>query len=123
MIGMGFGAFLTLFVISLIAAGVVHYGFRYRFLNGIDGFLAKWIVGWLGAWVGSPVLGHWFTGVAIGGQYIIPAFLGAFSTVFMIACVSKAVARMMATTGEVSHEMAKAPSTASVQGAPATKVA
>lgn len=123
MIGMGFGAFLTLFVISLIAAGVIHYGFRYRYLNGIDGFLAKWIVGWLGAWVASPVLGHWFPGVEISGQYIIPAFLGAFSTAFMMACISKAVARMMASAGEVSPEMAKAPSAASVQGAPATKVA
>ena len=93
MIGMGFGAFLTLFVISFIAAIVMHSAIRYRFLGGVDGFFSKWIVGWLGAWVASPVLGHWFAGFAIGGQYIIPAFLGAFSAAFMTTAVCKALAR------------------------------
>jgi uncharacterized membrane protein YeaQ/YmgE (transglycosylase-associated protein family) len=93
MIGMGFGGFLTLFVISFIAAIVMHSAVRYRFLGGVDGFFSKWIVGWLGAWVASPVLGHWFAGFAIGGQYIIPAFLGAFSSAFMITAVCKALAK------------------------------
>ena len=94
MIGMGFGAFLTLFVISFIAAAVIHGGFRYCLLKGADGFLAKWIIGWVGAWIATPVLGHWFSGVAIGGQYIIPAFLGAFSLAFLTTAVGKAMARI-----------------------------
>ena len=108
MIGMGFGAFLTLFVIGFIAAAVMHSGVRYRFLNGVDGFFAKWIVGWLGAWVASPVLGHWFAGFAIGGQYIIPAFLGAFSAAFMMTAVCKSLAKAR-TAGAESSERVTAP--------------
>ena len=114
MMGMGFGAFLTLFVISFVAAAVIHNGFRYRVLGGIDGFLAKWIIGWVGAWIASPVLGHWFTGVAIGGQYLIPALLGALSTAFMATAVCKALARA---------RIAESTETAAAPGAPATQVA
>ena len=103
MIGMGFAAFLTLFVISFIAAIVMHSGIRYRFLGGVDGFFSKWIVGWLGAWIASPVLGHWFAGFAIGSQYIIPAFLGAFSAAFMTTAVCKALARTRTAGAEITE--------------------
>ncbi len=115
MIGMGFGAFLTLFVISFIAAAVIHNGFRYRYLGGVDGFLAKWIVGWVGAWIASPVLGHWFTGVALGGQYIIPAFLGAFSLAFLGTAVCKVMAKV--------RSGAEAPEALPAQGAGMGQVA
>jgi uncharacterized membrane protein YeaQ/YmgE (transglycosylase-associated protein family) len=108
MIGMGFAGFLTLFVISFIAAIVMHSIVRYRFLGGVDGFFAKWIVGWLGAWVASPVLGHWFAGFAISGQYIIPAFLGAFSAAFMATAVCKALAKSRM-VGAESSERVSAP--------------
>lgn len=112
MIGMGFGAFLTLFVISFIVAAIMHNAIRYRFLNGVDGFLSKWIVGWVGAWIASPVLGHWFSGVALGGQYIIPAFVGAFSLTFLGTAACKAVVKMRT-----------APATAETQPVPATGTA
>jgi uncharacterized membrane protein YeaQ/YmgE (transglycosylase-associated protein family) len=121
MIGMGFGAFLTLFIISFIAAIVMHSGIRYRFLDGIDGFFSKWIVGWLGAWVASPVLGHWFGGFAISGQYIIPAFLGAFSAAFMMTAVCKALAK--ARTGAETTERVTAPSTVAPEMAHGTRAA
>ena len=41
MLGMNFGAFLVLLVTGLIAAVVIHYLIRYRFLEGLDGFLGK----------------------------------------------------------------------------------
>jgi uncharacterized membrane protein YeaQ/YmgE (transglycosylase-associated protein family) len=94
MIGMGFGGFLTLFVISFIAAAVIHNVARYRFLGGVDGVRAKWIVGWVGAWIASPVLGHWFSGVAIAGQYIIPALLGALAAAFLVSAACKAMAKI-----------------------------
>lgn len=122
MIGMGFGAFLTLFVISFIAAIVMHNGIRYRFLSGVDGFFVKWIVGWLGAWIASPVLGHWFSGFAIGGQYIIPAFLGAFSTAFLATAVCKAIAATR-TVGAESRERVTAPGTTTGEVAPETRAA
>ncbi|HEV2383029.1 MAG TPA: hypothetical protein VG206_24955 [Terriglobia bacterium] len=95
MIDMHFASFLTLLVISLIAALVVHYAIRYRVLNGIDGFLCKWVVGWLGAWLGTPVLGHWFHGLVISGVYIIPAFLGGFIGSFLTTAVWKAEGKAM----------------------------
>lgn len=122
MIGMGFGAFLTLFIISFIAAIVIHSGIRYRFLGGVDGFFAKWILGWLGAWVATPVLGHWFAGVAIGGQYIIPAFLGAFSSAFMIAAVCKMTAKARTGLAEFP-ERVTAPSVATSEVAHGTRAA
>ena len=38
MIGMNFRALLILFVAALIAAGVLHYVIRYRFLEGFRWF-------------------------------------------------------------------------------------
>ena len=90
MLGMPFEGFLTLAVISLIAAIVVHYIIRYRVVEGFDGFLWKWVLGWAGAWLGSPVLGDWFHRAAIGHVFIIPAFLGAFIGAFVASFVWKA---------------------------------
>ncbi len=95
MLDMNFASFLTLFIISLIAALIMHYAVRYRVLNGGDGFVAKWIVGWVGAWLSSPVLGHWFSGVSISSVYIIPAFLGGFMGAFLAAAVWKAEAKVV----------------------------
>jgi uncharacterized membrane protein YeaQ/YmgE (transglycosylase-associated protein family) len=97
MIGMHFGAFLTLLVVSLIGAAGIHYGFRYRFLEGMDGFLGKWIMGWIAAWVASPVLGYWFSAVKIADVYLIPALLGAFAGAFMTTAIFKALAKARAT--------------------------
>ncbi len=92
MLDMTFASFLTLLIISLIVATVVHYAIRYRVLDGADGFFWKWIVGWIGAWVASPVLGHWFAGVALFGVYVIPAFVGGFVGGFAPTAMLKAQA-------------------------------
>ncbi|MCL5005221.1 MAG: hypothetical protein M1404_01700 [Acidobacteria bacterium] len=102
MIGMHFGAFLTLLIVSVIGAGVVHYGFRYRFVEGIDGFLGKWIVSWVAAWVASPVMGYWFGNVKIANVYLIPALLGAFAGAFMTTLVFKALAKASVTRMEAT---------------------
>jgi uncharacterized membrane protein YeaQ/YmgE (transglycosylase-associated protein family) len=95
MIDMNFASFLTLLVISLITALIVHYGARYCVLTGVDGFLWKWIVGWVGAWLGTPVLGHWFQGVLISNVYIVPAFLGGLIGAFIATAIWKAEAKAM----------------------------
>ena len=59
MLGMSLISFLTLTVIAAVIAAVYQYGLRYRFLDGGDAFFGKLIVGWFGAWLASPVLGHW----------------------------------------------------------------
>lgn len=47
MIGMSFGSFLTLLILGFIAAIVMHSAIRYRALEA-NGFVAKWIAGWIG---------------------------------------------------------------------------
>jgi uncharacterized membrane protein YeaQ/YmgE (transglycosylase-associated protein family) len=95
MIGLHFEPFLVLLVLSLIAALIVHYAFRYRFLEGFDGFLWKWVIGWIGAWLGTPVLGDWFDGVKIANIYIIPALLPAFAGAFVATAIWKADAKAL----------------------------
>ena len=94
MIGMNFWAFLVLLVAGVIAAVVIHYLLRYRLLEGFDGFLGNCIEGWVGAWIGSPVLGHWFEPVKLVGVYLIPALLGAFAVVFALTAIGKAAAKI-----------------------------
>ncbi|HTV59606.1 MAG TPA: hypothetical protein VMJ93_12115 [Verrucomicrobiae bacterium] len=88
MIGMNFGAFLTLLILGFISAIVVHSVIRYRMMEGFDGFMAKWVAGWLGAWLGGPVLGHWW--FRIQNIYVIPALVGAFAGAFVCAFALKA---------------------------------
>ncbi len=97
MIGMDFRALLILFVAALIAAGVVHYVIRYRFLDGFDGFVGKCVAGWVGAWLGSPVLGHWFERAKLANVYLIPALLGAFVGAFVVTATGKALAKAFST--------------------------
>jgi uncharacterized membrane protein YeaQ/YmgE (transglycosylase-associated protein family) len=108
MIGMTFGPFLVLLVAGLVAAVVMHYLIRYRFLEEIDGFLGKVIAGWVGAWLGSPIIGHWFESVKIANIYLIPALLGAFAGAFVVAAVCKALAKAFAprvASGTQGHDV------------------
>jgi uncharacterized membrane protein YeaQ/YmgE (transglycosylase-associated protein family) len=94
MIGMSFSAFLTLLVLGLIGSFVLHTFVRDRVLAGLDGFVCKWIVGWIGAWLGSPVFGYW--GIHVENIYIIPAVLGAFTAPFLVTAALRALARTAA---------------------------
>jgi uncharacterized membrane protein YeaQ/YmgE (transglycosylase-associated protein family) len=108
MIGMPFTGFLSLLIISLIAAVVVHYAIGYRFLEGFDGFLTKWIAGWVGAWLGSPVLGHWLVVVKIGEVYILPALVAGFIGAFAFTAMWKARAAALKPDVFGVHETHKA---------------
>lgn len=79
MIGMSFIEFLILLVISIIVSAVLHYGIKYYVISGTGSFVSKIILGWIGAWLGSPVFGYWFEGLAYGNVYIIPAILGSLA--------------------------------------------
>jgi uncharacterized membrane protein YeaQ/YmgE (transglycosylase-associated protein family) len=94
MIGMDFWAFLVLLVAAVIAAVVLHYLICYRFMEGFDGFLGKLGAAWLGAWLGPPVLGHWFEPLKLAGIYLIPALLGAFVGGFGLSATWKARAKI-----------------------------
>lgn len=82
MIGMNFVTFATLFVISLVVAFVLHYIVQYQLRAGAEGFLAKIIVGWFGAWLGSLVFGYWPATWKFESVYLVPALLGSIVAIF-----------------------------------------
>ena len=77
MIGINFVSFLILLVISVVVAAILHYGLKFYIRPGFGSFLSKVVWGWIGAWLGSPVFGHWFGGLNYQDVYIIPAILGS----------------------------------------------
>jgi len=85
MIGMDFVSFLVLLVISVVVAGILHYGLKYYVTPGTASFCGKVVVGYIGAWIGTPVLGSWWPGVLYGPIYIVPAILGSLA--FIVLCV------------------------------------
>lgn len=94
MIGMSFFSFLVLLGIGVIVAAVLHYGLRYRFLDGIDAAFAKVALGWVGAWLGSPVFGYW--SYKFQDVYIVPAVLGSITVVMLNVVAWKAMAKVFA---------------------------
>jgi len=91
MIGMDFVSFLVLLVISVVVSGVLHFGLKYYVTPGFWWFCSKVVVGWIGAWLGSPVLGHWWPGVAYGEVYMVPAVLGCAAVLVVAVDVAKMV--------------------------------
>jgi len=91
MIGLDFGAFLALLIISAIWSAILH-GAGYKVLPGVEGYFAKVVIGWIGGWIGSPVLGYW--GVVMTGSnvHLIPAILGSIAAIFMQVAVLRAIA-------------------------------
>ena len=59
MIGMNSISFLILLIISVAVSAILHYHFKYYVTPGHWSFCSKVVVGWIGAWLGSPVFGHW----------------------------------------------------------------
>lgn len=84
MIGMDFVSFLILLIISVVVSAILHYGLKYYVRPTFDSFITKVILGWLGAWVGSPVLGYWFSSLAYENVYIIPAILGCLAVLVLM---------------------------------------
>lgn len=83
MIGMDFVSFLILLIISIVISAILHFGLKYYIVPGISSFLSKVVLGWIGAWLGSPVLGHWFAGVCYEQVFIIPAILGSIALIVL----------------------------------------
>ena len=88
MIGMDFACFVVLLAISIVVAAGLHYGLKLYVVPGVRSFLVKVILGWLGAWLGSPVLGHWWEGLKYQDIYLVPAILGSLAAlVLAVDCV------------------------------------
>jgi uncharacterized membrane protein YeaQ/YmgE (transglycosylase-associated protein family) len=102
MLGMSFLSFLILTLIGAVVAVAYHNVIRYRFLEGEDALIGKLIIGWVGAWLGSPVLGHWLWKVE--NVYIVPALLGAIATIHLTVLSGKALARLAAMRPAATEE-------------------
>lgn len=95
MIGMNLASFITLLVISAIWSAIFQAA-GYRVLRGIEGYFSKVVVGWIGAWIGSPVLGYW-GGHIVGtsGVFVVPAILGSLSAIFVTVAALHALMFML----------------------------
>jgi uncharacterized membrane protein YeaQ/YmgE (transglycosylase-associated protein family) len=102
MFGMNFASFLLLFLIGVIVAVAYHNFARYWFIEGNDAVVGKLIVGWVGAWLGSPVLGHWFWRVE--NVYVVPATLGAIAAVHLTVLTAKSLAKIASMRPAVTEE-------------------
>ena len=78
MIGMDFISFLILLIISVVVSGILHFGFKYYVVSGYASYLSKVLVGWIGAWLGSPVFGYWWQPLSYKEVYFVPAISGLF---------------------------------------------
>ena len=86
MIGMNFISFLILLIISIGVSAILHYGFKYYVTPGVWSFCSKVVVGWIGAWLGSPVFGYWphrIPNLQYGDVWFIPAILGALALIIV----------------------------------------
>ena len=81
MIGMDFISFIILLVVSIIVSGVLHFALKFYIIPGWWSYASKVLIGWVGAWLGSPVFGHWWQGLNYNHVYIVPAILGSLATV------------------------------------------
>lgn len=102
MLGMSLLSFLILTFIGAVVAATYHYVIRYRFLDGNDAVIGKLIIGWLGAWLGSPVLGHWLWKVE--NVYIVPSLLGAIVAIHLTVLTAKALAKFATMRPAVTEE-------------------
>lgn len=102
MLGMSFLSFLILTLIGAVVAVAYHNVIPYRFLESNDALLGKLIVGWFGAWLGSPVFGHWLW--KIENVYVVPAILGAIASVQLIVLTGKALGKLASMRPTVTEE-------------------
>ena len=84
-----FFEFLVLLVVSVVVSGILHYGLKHYVRPGTWSFLSKIVVGWIGAWLGTPVLGNWFPGVAYGDIFIVPAIVGSVALLVLAIDVAQ----------------------------------
>jgi len=89
MIGMDFISFLILLVISAIVSALLHYVCKFYIRPGLVSFLSKVVFGWIGAWLGTPVFGRWFSGVCYEDIFIISAILGSLAVMVLLVDLVK----------------------------------
>ena len=82
-------SFLILLAISVVISAVMHFGFKYYLRPGLNSFVSKVIIGWVGAWLGSPVFGQWCGLLSYKEVFVVPAILGSFALLIIMIDVVK----------------------------------
>jgi len=95
MIGMDFISFIILLIISIVVSGVLHFVFKFYIIPGWWSYASKVLIGWVGAWLGSPVFGYWWPGLNYEEVYIIPAILGSLSILVFAVDLIKSCATVL----------------------------
>lgn len=97
MIGMSFLPWLWLVILAAGISLILYYVFKLRLLGG---YWSQLIIGWIGAWLGSPVFGHWFGPLKStwsGGEkayYFIPAALGSIALIWLVRAAEIACSKL-----------------------------
>jgi len=99
MIGMDFTSFLILLLISVVISWVLHYALKYYIIPGSASYFSKVVIGWVGAWLGSPVFGHWWEGLNYMEVYIVPAVLGSLLLIIFAVDIIKTCGTIYKGTG------------------------
>ena len=99
MIGMNFISFLILLIISIVVSGVLHFVVKVYIIPGWWSYASKVLIGWVGAWLGSPVFGYWWPGLNYKAVYIIPAILGSLALVVFAVDIIKTCATVFKKEG------------------------
>ncbi len=86
---MDFMSFVILLIISAAVSAFLHFVLEYYVTPGPWSFGSKVVVGWFGAWLGTPVFGRWFAGFNYNDVYFIPAILGAFAILLVAVDLMK----------------------------------
>ena len=99
MIGMDFISFIILLVISIVVSGVLHFVIKFYVRPGWWSYASKVLIGWVGAWLGSPVFGYWWQGLNYKEVYIIPAILGSLASVVFVVDLIKSCSTIFKSAG------------------------
>ena len=86
-------SFLILAFIAIAVSAVLHYGFRLYLRRDIWAFLSKCVIAWFGAWLGPPVIGHWFSGMHYMNVWFVPATIGAVGAVILTYDIARTFGR------------------------------
>ena len=78
-IGMDFLPFVYITVIAIVFSLIMRYVIKSKL---IAGYPTELILAWLGAWLGSPVFGHWWN-IQHKNVYFISAIIGVFAALFL----------------------------------------
>ena len=81
---MEFTEFFVYLIISIVVSAVLHFVLKLYVRPGLNSFVSKVILGWIGAWLGPQVFGKWSICLKPLGVYVLPAILGSLALLILM---------------------------------------